>query len=945
MSTITKLLFTVVISLSVIFGQRVEKIGVNERLSLDESKIIEFTKSVSLDWEKKVSPDLRIIVNKAINERSFQSFNEESFIKRHKNIPLIKTVEDNITIPVFIKTTDLYKIDFLISETGGSIQSNIGNIITAELDIFSIPELALFDEVEYIEASSISYPLLDVSRTEIKANQVHSGNGLSQSYQGDGVIVGVVDSGIDWEHPDFYNSQGSRIQYLWDMSGSSNPPSGYNYGREYTKAQIDAGQCFQIDGDDGGGHGTHVASTAAGNGGANTTYTGIAPKSDIIFVKGFRDGPGFYDTDVINGCNYIFTKAQAAGKPAVINLSLGGHFGPHDGTSLYEQSLSALTGQGKIIVAAAGNEGNDFIHLSYATSGSSINEANQTYWVIPSDRSMSVVDMWYNSGSISVGIAAYDKSLNFIGATSPISPGNKVEDLSFTVNGTTYAIVTIDATTTSDPNNGSRRVVFLIEDGNGLYDLGAVYWSLYTFGSGTFDAWIATGGYFTTDNYPVNGIYPGDNNRSIGMPSTAQKLICVGSYVTKTQWVDIDGVTRIQGGSPTLNAISSFSSIGPSRDGRLKPDITAPGEVIVAAFSNDLTIGSGGTPRSNIILGGKHQKMQGTSMATPHVTGVVALMLQRNSTLDYNQVFSTLTSTARRDSYTGSSSNNTYGYGKIDALASVQNTTGGGGGGTQVTLLQEGFDGQFPPSGWQRTITNTNNTWLQGNVTNHNFNTIDPASTASALCPWVAENQNEWLITPSLSLGTNSSVEFYAGYSTDWLSAATISLLISTDGVNYTQLWTAENDGQPWGWRNRSIDLSAYNNQSVKLAWRYLGNDGDYVGVDGVRVTTTQGATDVKYPDDEIPKVFSLYQNYPNPFNPSTTIEYDVPTQTLLKLIVYDVLGRKVKTLVSEIKEAGKYRSIWDGTNDFGNRLSSGIYIIRLETDKILSSMKVMMLK
>lgn len=945
MKTTIKLLLAAVISSTVIFGQPAEKIGINQRIDVDESNKINFTSRESFDWEKKVSPDLRRIVNKAVKEKSIQSFNEEEFINRNKNIPLIQTVDNDIIIPVFIKTNNSFDTELRVNQTGGSIQTHIGNILTGELNIFSVPEIALLDEVEYIEASSISYPLLDVSRTEIKANQVHSGTGLSQPYQGDGVIVGVVDSGIDWKHDDFYNSQGSRIQYLWDMSGSSNPPQGYNYGREYTKAHIDANQCYEVDGNDGGGHGTHVTSTAAGNGGASTTYTGIAPKSDIIFVKGFRDGPGFSDTDVINGCNYIFTKAQAAGKPAVINLSLGGHFGPHDGTSLYEQSLSALTGPGKIIVAAAGNEGNDFIHLGYTTSGSSINEANQTYWIVPSNESISAVDMWYNSGSISVGIAAYDKSLNFIGATSPIIPGSKVEDLSFTVNGTTYAIVTIDATTTSDPNNGARRAVFLIEDGNGLYDLGAVYWSLYTFGTGTFDAWIATGGYFTTDNYPANGIYPGDNNRSIGIPSTAQKLICVGSYVTKTQWVDIDGVTRIQGGSPTLNAISSFSSIGPSRDGRLKPDISAPGEVIVAAFSSDLTIGSGGTPRSNIILGGKHQKMQGTSMATPHVTGVVALMLQRNNTLDYNQVYTTLTSTARRDSYTGSSSNNTYGFGKVDALASVQNTTGGGGGGTQVTLLQEGFDGQFPPAGWQRSITNSNNTWLQGNLQDLNFNTIDPASVASALCPWVAENQNEWLITPSLSLGTNSIVEFYVGYSTDWLAAATISLLISTDGVNYTQIWTAENDGQPWGWRSRSIDLSAFNNQSVKLAWRYLGNDGDYVGVDGVHVITTQGSTDVKNPGEEIPTVFSLYQNYPNPFNPATTIEYDVPKQTMINLIVYDILGQKVKTLERGIKTIGRHRTSWDGTNDFGNRLSSGIYIIRLETDKILSSMKVMMLK
>jgi minor extracellular serine protease Vpr len=131
------------------------------------------------------------------------------------------------------------------------------------------------------------------------------------------------------------------------MSGSGNPPPGFSYGTEYTKAQLDANQCLQIDGDDGHGHGTHVAGTAAGNGGALTNYIGMAPESDILFVKGFRSGPGFANTDIVDGCNYMFQRAQQIGKPAVINLSLGGHFGPHDGSSLYEQALSNMTGNGK----------------------------------------------------------------------------------------------------------------------------------------------------------------------------------------------------------------------------------------------------------------------------------------------------------------------------------------------------------------------------------------------------------------------------------------------------------------------------------------------------------------------------------------------------------------------------------------------------------------------
>ena len=162
-----------------------------------------------------------------------------------------------------------------------------------------------------------------------------------------------------------------------------------------------------------------------------------------------------------------------------------------------------------------------------------------------------------------------------------------------------------------------------------------------------------------------------------------------------------------------------------------------------------------------------------------------------------------------------------------------------GGGGTQVTLMQEGFDQSFLPSGWLTQVLNTSYTWIQGNPQGNNFNQIDPTSTNSAICPWVAQNQNEWLITPAFNLGNGSaSLEFYAAYSTQYLSAATLNLHISTDGgTNWQQIWSAENDGQPFMWRQKTIDLSAYSNkQNLKLGWQYVGNDGDLVGLDGIKL-------------------------------------------------------------------------------------------------------------
>lgn len=886
------------------------------------AKIVNAEIKTGDQFSNKISPVLNLFLNRVFKEGVYVRL-PETVNTLNKIIFFHQDEADDLAIPLFIKTQSVISSESIISAFGGKVKTIAGDIITAEVPLNSVRELALSADIIYIEASTISEIKIDVSRIEAKVNQLHNGTGISRPYKGNGVVVGVIDSGIDWRHQDFKNAGGSRIHYLWDMSGSGNPPSGYGYGTEYTKAQLDANQCAQIDGDDGYGHGTHVAGTAAGNGGALSNYVGMAPESDIIFIKGFRSGPGFASTDVVNGCNYIFEKAQQLNKPAVINLSLGGHFGPHDGSSLYEQALSNLTGNGKIIVAAAGNEGGETIHLSYQVEGASFNGSRETIIDLYNGTQIFAADMWYSTGTIMVGLIAYNASTgNMIGYTPPIAAGQKIEDQPFSVSGTTYGYVTVDASETNNPNNGANRVIFVIDSHNGQINIGNVIWTLYTYGTGVFDAWAITGGVFSTAT-PNSYMRPGDDQKTVGMPSTAHKVICIGSYVTKTQWIDINGVTQNQPGNPVMGKISNFSSLGPSRDGRIKPDLVAPGEAILAAYSSFLTQ----TPSTNILQGGKHQKMQGTSMATPHVAGVVALLLEKNPALNYDQTVTILKNTTKKDGFTGTSANNTYGYGKLDAYNAFQNTSGGGGG-TQVVIIQEGFDGNFPPEGWSQQIMNSGFTWVKSNPQNNNFNQIDPNSIASAVCPWVAQNQNEWLISPSFNLGIgNASIEFYAGYSTQWLSGATINLHISTNGgSNWTQIWTAENDGQPWSWRNRVIDITAYSNrQNLKLGWQYVGNDGDMVALDGVRLLGYTGTTDID--DDElIITDYNLSQNYPNPFNPSTKISWQSPVGSYQTLKIYDVLGKEVATLVNEFKPAGKYEVEFDAST-----LSSGVYLYRLQ--------------
>lgn len=161
----------------------------------------------------------------------------------------------------------------------------------------------------------------------------------------------------------------------------------------------------------------------------------------------------------------------------------------------------------------------------------------------------------------------------------------------------------------------------------------------------------------------------------------------------------------------------------------------------------------------------------------------------------------------------------------------------------RTTLLEEGFDGTWLPDGWTVINTNPTNNWEQGNVQDHDFNTIDPTSLYSAICPWINEDQDEWLISPEIDAGgeTPLNLQWYAGVSGPWLDpGATLRCLISTDdGATWTELWNAIGTIDPaadWAWNEVNINLDDYAGTPFKLAWNYVGNDGDIVGVDGVMV-------------------------------------------------------------------------------------------------------------
>ncbi len=387
---------------------------------------------------------------------------------------------------------------------------------------------------------------------------------------------------------------------------------------EYTKTQIEQfirdGRC---DGDYDI-HGTHVAGIAS--------Y--IAPDADLIVVR-----TNLEDTDIILGLRYLRNKKNSLGRPMVVNMSLGTHFGPHDGTSMLERAIANLSGSGFVVVAAAGNEGDKKLYARISGISSTVSVRLNS-----PDPEGDVIDGWYKSGTLRVEFC--DSSNRCLSA----EPGTSASG-----NLSGGCSVNIDNRTTRHLLNGDGR--FVVE-----FNCRGNFTIRLTPRSGTphADLYLAYESGEFMDYFLPDGL--GGFLGTVVQPATSPYVIAVGALTS-----------RFVSGAPRsfidLGKIAYFSSRGPTRDGRLKPEVVAPGYYVLGPWA--------GT--SDYIL------LPGTSMASPVVAGLVALILEENPNLDVNGVRGILSSQALSDGFTGSLPNNIYGYGK--AFLSPFSVVGGGGGG------------------------------------------------------------------------------------------------------------------------------------------------------------------------------------------------------------------------------------------------------------------------
>jgi subtilisin family serine protease len=565
-------------------------------------------------------------------------------------VPLATASTADGEIAVIAKVTDLtswLNQSEVFAGTDLGQTPNGAYIVTGRVPLSRVEILRQLPFVQSLKASQILKPELQSTIEEIKA-KADLLPPITTGQQGKGVVVGIVDYGCDFLHQNFRHPDGTtRILTLWDQNASSGTSSHLGYGRVYTQTEINAA-LRSIDpytslGHNPGraSHGTHVMDIACGNGGGSRV-PGVAPQADIIFVQISASDIPWEGSDVV-GANFggsvqlleaiKFIFEQAGNRPCSINISLGTNGGAHDGTSLVEQGIDAVVTAkpNRAVVVAASNSYEDGIHASnQVVQGSFID----LVWKIgQSDFTHNELEIWYSKDDhLKVElIDQNDQSIGEIDLGASARILNQANDLLFFV-----------AHRKGDPNNGDNTIgIFMNTESMDSSLPSQITLRLHgvSIADGQFHAWIER-----DDNGQSSFAPPHDNSHTLGCISCGKQSIVVGSYDAHTS------------GQP----LSWFSSAGPTRDGRQKPEISAPGHNVSAANSSTRV----GVTRKS-----------GTSMAAPAVTGVVALILaeahSRNKDLTVDQIRDILVKTARSNP-PSTVWNDRYGMGRVDASASVQ---------------------------------------------------------------------------------------------------------------------------------------------------------------------------------------------------------------------------------------------------------------------------------
>lgn len=564
--------------------------------------------------------------------------------------------------------------------------ARVGDISIAAIPLSSLGALSCGRQVKRIETGRRCSIQMDTTRLVVNAEKVYTGEGLSQSYTGHGVVVGVQDIGFDLTHPNFYSADMSqyRIKALWDQLSRDTIGSTLYVGRDYVGRDALLKLRHPIDGETQT-HGTHTAGIAAGSGaegnGDISPYRGMACDADLVLVDNAADNASLIDpkdyykftyaTDAL-GFKYIFDYAESMHQPCVINFSEGSSQDFHGYDQLYYELLAKLIGPGRIIVSSAGNDGarNSYIHKN-------IGKERAGAFIMGNEKRFSCTAK--SKQTFTFRVSVYDNVASpQIVDISTVNVCNAQDSLltdSLLVGGKKYIWRVL-----AYPNSYDARETaydFQISSPSKLGDSPQV--SLQVMGrDADIELYRMSGYMFPHSLDPV--LDAGDCRYTIFSPSSSPDVICVGSTSYRTQFVNYLGEKKVYD-SGQKGIRSSFSAMGPTLDGRIKPDVMAPGQNIISSYST-FFINNPKNVNASVKSDVRHFEYNGrtyawnanagTSMSAPVVTGAIALWLQADPTLTPTDCLEIFAKTCSHYDTSLSYPNNLYGYGQIDVAAGLR---------------------------------------------------------------------------------------------------------------------------------------------------------------------------------------------------------------------------------------------------------------------------------
>ena len=535
----------------------------------------------------------------------------------HQRASVLRSADENIH--AIVRLCDEADLDRLAADYGVAFNVVTGNLATAVIPMSALVDFAEDPDVENVDAGNSVKAMTDLAREYSHVDALHVGlPDFPRSFTGKGVLIGVIDTGFDFMHPAFRDAGGnSRIIHVWDQSGRNGNTSSMGYGVVFDTPELIRSAAHDVSRDT---HGSHVAAIAASSA---DVYKGMAPESDIVVVATDKSESG-----IIDALAYLLDYAEKEKKPMAINLSMGTVIGFKDGTDPIASMIDGLldeSGKKCLMAIAAGNEGhrNSTIVTEVVGQGEVIN----TSFTPPS----------HMRENVFIGCSttsAFQVSLSLVGSDGVAFETSISSDASESVSHENitgekdYSLVTLSPMKDAD---GLQRGVSVnlyapLKEGQ--------KWKLVV--TGAAGKYIACCDYGEFDN--------GSNASTMAATACGKIPISVGAYVSRDKFTNLQGMERSS--DWTVGERYPLSGMGPTFDGRDKPDVLAPGAHIISAINNyaasynvnreDLAY----TEVDALIPGRTNYwgAMCGTSMATPVVTGIMALWLQANPRLDFDHV-------------------------------------------------------------------------------------------------------------------------------------------------------------------------------------------------------------------------------------------------------------------------------------------------------------------